>query len=205
MCASPAPSPSSRPCVSSLHPACPRSSGQRHSLQTKVIPSYMCIIEASFRDKCDPCILMDFLLFLQIRPGELTQQHRATPEAPGTFSPYLDIHPKIFFVSLHMLCMFLVVYFQISYTLFYICPCAVCAESLQSCLTLCDPMDCSLSGSSVHGILQARILEWVAMPSSRGSSRPSMSPELAGRFFTTSATWEAPHMPIHIHIIYIIF
>ena len=42
----------------------------------------------------------------------------------------------------------------------------------QSCLTLCDPMDCSLPGFSVHGILQARILEWVAMPFSRGSSRP---------------------------------
>ena len=37
----------------------------------------------------------------------------------------------------------------------------------QSCLTLCDPMDCSPPGSSVHGILQARRLEWVAMPSSR--------------------------------------
>ena len=46
------------------------------------------------------------------------------------------------------------------------------AKSLQSCLTLYDPMDCSLPGSSVHGILQARILEWVAMPSSRGSSQP---------------------------------
>ena len=43
---------------------------------------------------------------------------------------------------------------------------------LQSCLTLCNPMDCSPPGSSVHGILQARILEWVAMPSSRGSSQP---------------------------------
>ena len=43
---------------------------------------------------------------------------------------------------------------------------------LQLCLTLCDPMDCSPPGSSVHGILQARILEWVAMPSSRGSSQP---------------------------------
>ena len=43
-------------------------------------------------------------------------------------------------------------------------------EVVQSCLTLCDPMDCSLSGSSVHGILQARILEWVAVPFSRGSS-----------------------------------
>ena len=42
----------------------------------------------------------------------------------------------------------------------------------QSCLTLCNPMDCSLPGSSVHGILQARILEWVAMPFSTGSSQP---------------------------------
>ena len=40
----------------------------------------------------------------------------------------------------------------------------------QSCPTLCDPMDCSPPGSSVHGILQARILEWVAIPFSRGSS-----------------------------------
>ena len=46
---------------------------------------------------------------------------------------------------------------------------SVCAKSLQSYLTLCNPMDCSPPGSSVHGILQARTLEWVAMPSSRGS------------------------------------
>ena len=45
-------------------------------------------------------------------------------------------------------------------------------EVAQLCLTLCDPMDCSLPGSSVHGILQARILEWVAISFSRGSSRP---------------------------------
>ena len=44
------------------------------------------------------------------------------------------------------------------------------AKLLQSCLTLCNPMDYSPSGSSVPGILQAGILEWVAMPSSRGSS-----------------------------------
>ena len=42
----------------------------------------------------------------------------------------------------------------------------------QSCLTLCDPTDCSLPGSSVHGILQARILEWAAIPFSRGSFQP---------------------------------
>ena len=48
----------------------------------------------------------------------------------------------------------------------------VCAKCLQSCLTLCDPMDCCLSDSSVYGILQARILECVAMPSSRESLKP---------------------------------
>ena len=42
----------------------------------------------------------------------------------------------------------------------------------QSCPTRCDPMDCGPPGSSVHGILQARILEWIAIPFSRGSSRP---------------------------------
>ena len=46
----------------------------------------------------------------------------------------------------------------------------VFAKSLQSCPTLCNPMDCHPQGSSVHGILQARILEWVALTSSRGSS-----------------------------------
>ena len=47
-----------------------------------------------------------------------------------------------------------------------------CVLCVQSCPTLCDPMDCSSPGSSVHGISQARILEWVAITFSRGSSRP---------------------------------
>ena len=47
----------------------------------------------------------------------------------------------------------------------YLCVCVcVCVRSLESCPTLCDRMDSSPPGSSVHGILQARILEWVAMP-----------------------------------------
>ena len=49
---------------------------------------------------------------------------------------------------------------------------ALTSEQLQSCLTLCDPKDCSLPGSSNHGILQARILERVAISFSRGSSQP---------------------------------
>ena len=44
----------------------------------------------------------------------------------------------------------------------------------QSCVTLCTAMDCNLSGSSIHGIFQARILEWIAMPSSKGSFNPGI-------------------------------
>ena len=68
------------------------------------------------------------------------------------------------------------------------------SEVAQSCLTLCDPMDCSPPGSSVRGILQARILEWVAMPATRGSSWPRgriQPPALADGFFITSTTWQA--------------
>ena len=68
------------------------------------------------------------------------------------------------------------------------------AKSLQSCLTLCNPLDCSLPGFPVHGILQERILEWVAVPSFRDLPDPGteptslMSPTLAAGFFTTSTT-----------------
>ena len=71
---------------------------------------------------------------------------------------------------------------------------SMCAKLLQSCLTLCDPVDHSLPDSSVHGIFQARTMEWVAIPlgdlSSRGSSQPrdgsciSCDSCIAGGFFT---------------------
>ena len=64
----------------------------------------------------------------------------------------------------------------------------------QSCPTLCDPMDYSPPGSSVHGILQARILAWVAIPISSSSSQPrdqTLVSCVAGRFFTIWATREA--------------
>ena len=63
----------------------------------------------------------------------------------------------------------------------------------QSCLTICDPRDCSPPGSSLHGILQARILEWVAIPFSKGSSQHSDWTQVsyvAGRFFTTELPWK---------------
>ena len=79
-----------------------------------------------------------------------------------------------------------------------------CELSLQLCLTLCNTMNCSPPGSSVHGILQARILAWVAMPSTRGSSLPwdrtpsPVSPASAGGFFTINTTWEPPYGPTHM-------
>ena len=68
------------------------------------------------------------------------------------------------------------------------------AKSLQSHTILCNPMDCRPPGSSVHGVLQARILEWVAIPFSRGSSWPRNRTQLsciAGRCFTVWVTREA--------------
>ena len=64
----------------------------------------------------------------------------------------------------------------------------------QSCLTLFDPTDYSSSGSSVHGILQARILKWIAIPFFRGFSQSRDQTQvscIAGRFFTISSTREA--------------
>ena len=77
------------------------------------------------------------------------------------------------------------------------CMC-VRAKLLQLCLTLCDPVDCSPLGSSVHGISQVRIRESVACPPPGNLLDPVMesvsltSPALAGGFSTTSTTWEAP-------------
>ena len=68
----------------------------------------------------------------------------------------------------------------------------------QSCLTLCDPKNCSPPGSSVHGIFQARMLEWVTIPFSSGSSQPRDWTQvscIAGKFFTT----ESPGKPASTH------
>ena len=64
-------------------------------------------------------------------------------------------------------------------------------KSLQLCLTLCDPIDYSLPGTSVHEILQARILEWVAMPSSKGSSQPRENVHLLCLLH-----WQAGSLPL---------
>ena len=80
------------------------------------------------------------------------------------------------------------------------------AKSLQSCPTLCNPLDCSPPDSSIRGILQARILEWVAMPPPVALPDPGIeltSPALAGGFFTTEPS-EKPlshHTPLLIALI----
>ena len=74
----------------------------------------------------------------------------------------------------------------------------------QLCPVLCDPVDCSQPGSSVLGILQARILEWVAMPSSRRSSWPrdqTQVSHIAGRFLTIWATREAQNIPLRSRLL----
>ena len=78
---------------------------------------------------------------------------------------------------------------------------SVHAQLLQSCLSLCDAMGCSPSGSSVHGILQARRVKWVCHALfqgiflTQGSNPCLLHPlALAGGFFTTSAPWESPSM-----------
>ena len=81
------------------------------------------------------------------------------------------------------------------------------ARSLQSCLTLCNPLDHSLPGFSVHGVLQTRILEWVAfsspgdLPNSRIKSTSLRSSALGVRFFTTSTTWEIQSFGMHGELI----
>ena len=68
----------------------------------------------------------------------------------------------------------------------------MCAKLPQLCLTLLDPMDCSPSGFSVHGALQARLLEWIAVPSSRGSSQPRDQPIS----FIHLLLWQASSLPL---------
>ena len=71
-----------------------------------------------------------------------------------------------------------------------------------SCVRLCDPMDCSLPGSSVHGIFQAVVLEWIAISFSRGSSQPRDRTQvfrIVDRRFTDWATREVHHLPYNCY------
>ena len=84
------------------------------------------------------------------------------------------------------------------------CACMQVSSVAQSCLTLCGPMDCSLPGSSVHGIFQARILQWVPPPGdlpNPGIEAVSLaSPALPGGFFTIVPPRKPYIYYIYIHI-----
>ena len=69
------------------------------------------------------------------------------------------------------------------------------SEVAQWCLTLCKPINCSLPASSIHGIFQVRILEWVAISFSRSSSQPRDWTWVVGRFFTVWATRKSNTLP----------
>ena len=80
-------------------------------------------------------------------------------------------------------------------------PCEhVCARSLQLCLTLCDPMDCSSLGSSVHGILQTRILEWVAIPSLGHLPNSGIEPG-SPALQADSLAFEPPEKPSCLYVV----
>ena len=94
---------------------------------------------------------------IMTRSAVLASVHWACPECP--------VHFRVLSTRLRtFLCI-------ISYHLLHI-PLRCESEVAQSCPALCDPMDYSLSGSSIHGIFQARVLERIAISFSRGSSRP---------------------------------
>ena len=78
--------------------------------------------------------------------------------------------------------------------------CTLCFVA-QLCPTLCDPVDCRPPGSSVHGTLQARALEWVAMPPSRGSSQPRDRTQVSHRIWQEDPLpSEPPGMPVNIGV-----
>ena len=80
----------------------------------------------------------------------------------------------------------------------FLCVCACARSVVQSCPTLCNPMDYSLLGSSVHGILQAKILEWVGIPFSRGSSQSrdwTWVTCIVRQILYHCPTWEASLLP----------
>ena len=108
----------------------------------------------------------------RVRHDLTTKQHQQT--TPWALSRFLEVDNSM--IIFHLLCIV-----------------KVKSEVAQSCPTLWDPMDCSLPGSSVHGIFQAIVLEWIAISFSRGSSQPrdrTQVSHIVDRCFTVWATRE---------------
>ena len=152
-------------------------------------------------NRCSPTVFQEAwcpvrpVLFLAVDTATqcagLSQLHRpacsSSPHAPQVCTSLLQNHIPLFL--------------QLS-------SCKHACSIAHSCLTLCDPMVCSPPGSTVHGIFQARILEWVAISYSRGSSRPRDWVQIFGitcigrQILYHCTTWEAPQLssgPAKLH------
>ena len=140
--------------------------------------------------------LQRFFVFLPPLPPEMSVWICQIEILTISFNIYI-IGYKLYII----ICILLtyIVYTYNIYTIYvYIYSEFACIRT-QSCLTLCNPMHCTLPGSSVHGILKARILEWDAISSSRESSQPrdqtrvSCNSCIGSECFYYWATWESPY------------
>ena len=143
-----------------------------------------------WQEQCSSLSMQPTLLTI---PGKLVSQHFAygLPQVGvRTWVPVDFLNPGDLSQT------FCKVLVEVSISLGSVCVCvSVCVLVAQSYPTLCDPVGHSPLGSSVLGILQARILEWVPSPFSMGSSRPRGQTQVShimGRFFTVWATREVP-------------
>ena len=100
------------------------------------------------------------------------------------------VRESVSIVLSHLVCGTLLWQPQETICLICLSSCVCVCSVAQLCTALCDPMDCSPPGSPVHGILQAKILEWVAMPFSRTSSQSRDQIQVSCKFFTIWATRE---------------
>ena len=124
---------------------------------------------------------------------------------------YVLIHDKCFFISQHYLyCINVSLSLQINFSDFissiFKAILLLCVLVAQSCLTLCNPTDCILTDSSVHGTLQARILEWIAIPFSGDLSNPGIkprSPTLQAEYFLSEPSGKPYCFFKHFYYLYL--
>ena len=129
-----------------------------HARVRSELPWLLCQIQTCIQGIIEGSQVLFFFLTLFQNNIKLTEKLQKQYEV---LIPFIPVSPNVNILS-HLLCY-----------IFFICTycCCYCLFT-RLCLTLCDPMDCSLAGSSVHKVSQASILEWVAIFFSRGSSQP---------------------------------
>ena len=134
---------------------------KRNVIQDSTVPLCHSTVLVFLSEMPPPSCQTGKLLEILHQPVEILLFLQSLPESSK--------QSKGFVLHTLLVCVCICIYTHTPNSYTYIC---MHDKSLWLCLTFCDPMDYSPPGSSVHGILQARTLEWVAMPFSRGSSRP---------------------------------